>query len=233
MRRKPHLSSSPKAPEDSAADYVKATAVALNYRSIEFWTRRAKYFEGYTAIKGDLVKEATTSGYIGCTTEFDLKATVHLQVFFDLFHANGIFSARVPVAPMIYKGKRPWIRQARNPSATAPISSPIKGAMWRRLQDWALPIVGRVILFVAWDLWCGRASLPDVLRRHADHAREGHDRRRAARRLPRHGHGGRCIAAAIGVPLGTARQRRVRATQRQFPDPFLIACLSAMIPLFL
>jgi NitT/TauT family transport system substrate-binding protein len=85
-----------------AAEYVKAYGRGVAYvRSNPDMAR--KFFEGYTAIKGDLVKEVPISGYM-MHNEFDSKATEYFQVFFDLFHKNGIFSARVPVEPMIYKG---------------------------------------------------------------------------------------------------------------------------------
>ncbi len=84
-----------------AAEYVKAYGRGVEYvRSKPDEAR--KYFAGYTAIQGDLVKEVPISGYM-MHHEFDAKATEYFQVFFDLFHTNGIFSARVPVAPMIYK----------------------------------------------------------------------------------------------------------------------------------
>jgi NitT/TauT family transport system substrate-binding protein len=85
-----------------AAAYVQAYGRGVSYvRSKPDEAR--KYFEGYTAIKGDLAKEVPISGYM-MHNEFDAKAVGYFQSFFDLFQQNGIFSSRVLVEPMLYKG---------------------------------------------------------------------------------------------------------------------------------
>jgi NitT/TauT family transport system substrate-binding protein len=86
---------------------ITATYVKAFGRGVELVRTKPdaarKYFEGYTAIKGDLAKEVPLSGYM-MHNEFDDKALAYFQTFFDLFSKNGIFASPVPVGPMLYKG---------------------------------------------------------------------------------------------------------------------------------
>ena len=76
-----------------AATYVKAYGSGVEFVRTKPDAAR-KYFEGYTAIKGDLANEVPMSGYM-MHHEFDAKALAYFQSFFDLFQSNGIFTSRV------------------------------------------------------------------------------------------------------------------------------------------
>jgi sulfonate transport system permease protein len=128
------------------------------------------------------------------------------------------------------------------PAATAPITLPIKGALWRRVQDWTLPIVGPVILFLAWDLLVRSGVVtPILLPTPADTlitlvkgmiggALLGDFLVTVMRTLIAF-----AIAAAIGVPLGIvlgSGERAYRSVEFLI-DFFRSTPASAMIPLFL
>ncbi len=62
-----------------------------------------QYLKGYTAIEGPLTGEVPLAAYM-MYNEFTPKDIGHFQKFFDLFSEKGIFSSRLMVDTMIYKG---------------------------------------------------------------------------------------------------------------------------------
>lgn len=125
---------------------------------------------------------------------------------------------------------------------SAPLSLPIKGALWRRVRDGTLPIVGPLILFTAWDLVvrAGLVSpilLPSptdtlvaLLRGMAGGPLLGDFLVTVGRTLVAF-----FIAAAIGMPLGIvlgSGERAYRGVEFLI-DFFRSTPASAMIPLFL
>ncbi len=62
-----------------------------------------QYLKGYTAIEGPLTGEVPLAAYT-MYNEFTPKDIGHFQKFFDLFSEKGIFSSRLMVDTMIYKG---------------------------------------------------------------------------------------------------------------------------------
>ncbi|CAG9169189.1 ABC transporter substrate-binding protein [Cupriavidus pampae] len=61
------------------------------------------YLKGYTAIEGDLTAEVPMSDYV-FYDEFKASDAAYFQKFYDLFSEKGIFSRKVDVNSMIYKG---------------------------------------------------------------------------------------------------------------------------------
>ena len=59
--------------------------------------------KGYTAIEGPLTGEVPLAAYT-LYNEFTPSDIAYFQKFFDLFAEKGIFSARLQVDSMIYKG---------------------------------------------------------------------------------------------------------------------------------
>ncbi|HSV51297.1 MAG TPA: ABC transporter substrate-binding protein [Burkholderiaceae bacterium] len=62
-----------------------------------------QYLKGYTAIEGPLTGEVPLAAYT-MYNEFTPGDVAHFQKFFDLFSEKGIFSSRLMVDSMLYKG---------------------------------------------------------------------------------------------------------------------------------
>lgn len=62
-----------------------------------------QYLKGYTAIEGALTAEVPLAAYM-MYNEFKPSDVAHFQKFFDLFAEKGIFSSRLMVDSMLYKG---------------------------------------------------------------------------------------------------------------------------------
>ena len=62
-----------------------------------------QFLKGYTAIEGPLTTEVPLAAYM-LAGEFTKSDVAYFQKFFDLFHEKGIFSSRLMVEPMLYKG---------------------------------------------------------------------------------------------------------------------------------
>ena len=62
-----------------------------------------QYLKGYTAIEGALTNEVPLAAYM-LASEFTKSDIAYFQKFFDLFHEKGIFSSRLMVEPMLFKG---------------------------------------------------------------------------------------------------------------------------------
>ena len=62
-----------------------------------------RYLKGYTAIEGPLTGEVPLAAYT-LYNEFTPQDIAHFQKFFDLFSDKGIFSSRLMVDSMLYKG---------------------------------------------------------------------------------------------------------------------------------
>jgi NitT/TauT family transport system substrate-binding protein len=62
-----------------------------------------QYLKGYTAIEGPLTTEVPLAAYM-LHSEFTKSDVAYFQKFFDLFFDKGIFSSRLMVEPMLYKG---------------------------------------------------------------------------------------------------------------------------------
>jgi NitT/TauT family transport system substrate-binding protein len=61
------------------------------------------FLKGYTAIEGALTNEVPMADYM-MSSEFKASDIGHFQKFFDLFTDKGIFSRKVDVAGLLYKG---------------------------------------------------------------------------------------------------------------------------------
>jgi len=61
------------------------------------------YLKGYTAIEGALTKEVPLASYM-LYNEFKASDIAYFQKFYDLFVDKGIFSSRVMVEALLYKG---------------------------------------------------------------------------------------------------------------------------------
>jgi NitT/TauT family transport system substrate-binding protein len=66
-------------------------------------TEARQYLKGYTAIEGALTSEVPLAAYT-MYNEFTPSDVAHFQKFFDLFAEKGIFSSRLIVGSMLYKG---------------------------------------------------------------------------------------------------------------------------------
>ncbi|MBU2288958.1 MAG: ABC transporter substrate-binding protein, partial [Gammaproteobacteria bacterium] len=62
-----------------------------------------QYLKGYTAIEGKLTGEVPLAAYT-MYNEFTPADVAHFQKFFDLFSDKGIFTSRLMVDSMLYKG---------------------------------------------------------------------------------------------------------------------------------
>ena len=62
-----------------------------------------QYLKGYTAIEGPLTNEVPLASYMPYM-EFNPTSIAYFQKFFDLFSDKGIFSSRLMVDSMLYKG---------------------------------------------------------------------------------------------------------------------------------
>jgi NitT/TauT family transport system substrate-binding protein len=86
-----------------AKKYIAAYARGINFVRASPGEAR-KYLAGYTAIEGDLAKQVPLPAYT-LHNEFTKSDIAMFQKFFDLFSDKKIFSARVMVEPMLYKGE--------------------------------------------------------------------------------------------------------------------------------
>ncbi|MBX3622376.1 MAG: ABC transporter substrate-binding protein [Rhizobacter sp.] len=87
---------------DEARKYIAAYAKGVNYvRSKPAEAR--KFLKGYTPIEGTLTGEVPLAAYM-LYNEFTPADVAHFQKFFDLFAEKGIFSSRLAVDSMLYKG---------------------------------------------------------------------------------------------------------------------------------
>ena len=66
-------------------------------------TEARQYLKGYTAIEGALTSEVPLAAYT-MYNEFTPADVAHFQKFFDLFTEKGVFSKRLLVDSMLYKG---------------------------------------------------------------------------------------------------------------------------------
>ena len=66
-------------------------------------TEARSYMKGYTPIEGALTSEVPLAAYT-MHNEFTPADIAHFQKFFDLFADKGIFSSRLMVESMLYKG---------------------------------------------------------------------------------------------------------------------------------
>ncbi|RYF40328.1 MAG: ABC transporter substrate-binding protein [Comamonadaceae bacterium] len=66
-------------------------------------TEARQYLKGYTAIEGPLTSEVPLAAYM-MYDEFKPADVAHFQKFFDLFSEKGIFTSRLMVDTMLYKG---------------------------------------------------------------------------------------------------------------------------------
>jgi NitT/TauT family transport system substrate-binding protein len=80
------------------AAYAKGIALVRSNPS-----EARQYLKGYTAIEGPLSSEVPLAAYT-LYNEFTPKDVAHFQKFFDLFSDKGIFSSRLMVESMLYKG---------------------------------------------------------------------------------------------------------------------------------
>jgi NitT/TauT family transport system substrate-binding protein len=90
-----------KHPEE-AKKYIAAYAKGVAY--VRSKPNEARQFlKGYTAIEGALTSEVPLAAYT-MASEFTASDIAYFQKFFDLFSEKGIFSSRLMVDTMIYKG---------------------------------------------------------------------------------------------------------------------------------
>jgi NitT/TauT family transport system substrate-binding protein len=91
-----------KANPEVAKKYITAYGKGVAYvRSKPNEARQ--YLKGYTAIEGPLTSEVPLAAYT-MYNEFTPADIGHFQKFFDLFSEKGIFSSRLKVDSMLYKG---------------------------------------------------------------------------------------------------------------------------------
>ncbi|OZI26913.1 ABC transporter substrate-binding protein [Bordetella genomosp. 9] len=87
---------------DMAKQYIAAYR-----RGVEFVRKQPadarQYMKGYTAIEGPLTNEVPLAAYM-MYDEFQASDVQYFQKFYDLFTEKNIFSKKVDVAPLIYKG---------------------------------------------------------------------------------------------------------------------------------
>lgn len=87
---------------DETKKFVAAYGRGVTYvrsKSVE----ARQYLKGYTAIEGALTGEVPLAAYT-MYNEFTPADIAHFQKFFDLFSEKGIFSSRLMVDSMLYKG---------------------------------------------------------------------------------------------------------------------------------
>ena len=61
------------------------------------------FMKGYTAIEGPMTNEVPLAAYT-MYNEFTPSDIAYFQKYFDLFTERGVFSTKVDVASLIYKG---------------------------------------------------------------------------------------------------------------------------------
>jgi len=87
---------------DAAKKFIAAYGKGVDYvRKNNVEARQ--YLKGYTAIEGALTSEVPLAAYT-MYNEFKPADVAHFQKFFDLFSEKGIFSSRLMVDSMLYKG---------------------------------------------------------------------------------------------------------------------------------
>ncbi len=87
---------------DAAKKFIAAYGKGVDYvRKNNVEARQ--YMKGYTAIEGALTAEVPLAAYM-MYNEFKPSDVAHFQKFFDLFAEKGIFSSRLMVDSMLYKG---------------------------------------------------------------------------------------------------------------------------------
>ena len=90
-----------KHPEE-AKKFITAYGKGVSYVRSK-GTEARQYLKGYTAIEGPLTAEVPLAAYT-MYNEFTPADVAHFQKFFDLFAEKGIFSSRLMVDTMLYKG---------------------------------------------------------------------------------------------------------------------------------
>ena len=92
IKKNPHAAKKFVAAYARGVAYVRSQPVAAR-----------QYLKGYTAIEGALTGEVPLAAYT-LYNEFTPTDVAHFQKFFDLFAEKGIFSSRLMVVSMLYKG---------------------------------------------------------------------------------------------------------------------------------
>jgi NitT/TauT family transport system substrate-binding protein len=87
---------------DVARKFIAAYAKGVEYVRTQPNEAR-RFLKGYTAIEGDLTAEVPLAAYT-MYNEFTPSDIAYFQKFFDLFTDKGVFSSRLKVDTMIYKG---------------------------------------------------------------------------------------------------------------------------------
>ena len=87
---------------DAAKKFIAAYGKGVQYVRTQGVEAR-QYLKGYTAIEGPLTGEVPLAAYT-MYNEFTPADVAHFQKFFDLFAEKGIFSSRLMVDSMLYKG---------------------------------------------------------------------------------------------------------------------------------
>ena len=87
---------------DEAKKFIAAYGKGVAYVRSKSADAR-QYLKGYTAIEGPLTGEVPLAAYT-MFNEFSAADVGHFQKFFDLFHEKGVFSSRLMVDSMLYKG---------------------------------------------------------------------------------------------------------------------------------
>ena len=87
---------------DAAKKFVAAYGKGVTYVRTKA-TEARQYLKGYTPIEGALTGEVPLAAYT-MYNEFTPGDVAHFQKFFDLFSEKGIFSSRLMVDSMLYKG---------------------------------------------------------------------------------------------------------------------------------
>ncbi len=85
-----------------AKKFIAAYAKGVNHVRTKPAEAR-QFLKGYTAIEGALTGEVPLAAYT-MYDEFKPADVAHFQKFFDLFSEKGIFSSRLMVDSMLYKG---------------------------------------------------------------------------------------------------------------------------------
>ena len=85
-----------------AKKFIAAYARGVKYVRTQPVEAR-QYLKGYTAIEGPLTAEVPLAAYM-MADEFKPADVAYFQKFFDLFADKGIFSSRLMVDTMLYKG---------------------------------------------------------------------------------------------------------------------------------
>ncbi len=91
-----------KAHPEEAKKFITAYGKGVAYVRAKAVEAR-QYLKGYTAIEGPLTGEVPLAAYT-MFNEFTPAAVAHFQKFFDLFSDKGIFTSRLMVNSMLYKG---------------------------------------------------------------------------------------------------------------------------------